>query len=324
MPHRLSLWERKPENSTICWLSEIKFYCGQGCFSPYHVLMRHFRLSITANGLHLLTWCKVICRCLFEEADIQKATFRAGLSGLYEFTHMLFGLSNSRSSFCCLMVMCLGDQQFVTLLLYLDDICVFATTIDEMLDHTELVFKWLEEFNLKIKPKKCHFFKHSIVFLGHILYAEGISANPEKAEKVKNWPVPTNPKELQSSLGLASYYPLFYTKICCNSQVFAPAGWFSKLPKNKKSKKKEPKAEPDQNRQNFMWTGEHQEADDLLKACLTSAPVLAYPDFSCPFELKTDASLQGLGTILSQMEKMALVMSLHLQVGPHSPVSSQC
>ena len=51
------------------------------------------------------------------------------------------------------MEMCLGDQQFVTLLLYLDDICVFAASIDKMLDCIELVFKWLEEFNLKIKPK---------------------------------------------------------------------------------------------------------------------------------------------------------------------------
>ena len=79
----------------------------------------------------------------------------------------------------------------------------------KMLDHIEMVFKWLEEFNLKIKPKKCHFFQHSIVFLGHVLFSEGISANPEKVGKVKNWPVPTNPEELQSFLGLASYYHQF-------------------------------------------------------------------------------------------------------------------
>ena len=81
-----------------------------------------------------------------EEVDIQKTAFRAGSSGLYEFTCMPFGLSNSRSSFCHLMEICLGDQQFVPLLLYLDDICIFAARIDEMLDHTELVFKWLKEF----------------------------------------------------------------------------------------------------------------------------------------------------------------------------------
>ena len=133
-----------------------------------------------------------------EEAGIPKTVFRAGSSGLYKFTHMPFRLSNSRSSFCHLMEMCLGDQQFVTLLFYLDDICIFAASIDKMLDHIELLFKWLEEFNLKIKPKKRHFSQHSIIFLGHVLSAEGISANPKK---VKNWPVPTNPKELQSFWG---------------------------------------------------------------------------------------------------------------------------
>ena len=60
------------------------------------------------------------------EDDIKKTTFKAGSLGLYEFTCMPFGLSNDRSSFCRLMEQCLGDQQFVTLLLCLDDICIFA------------------------------------------------------------------------------------------------------------------------------------------------------------------------------------------------------
>ena len=72
--------------------------------------------------------------------------------GLYEFIHMPFGLSNADSSFCHLVEQCLGDQQFVTLLLYLDDICIFAPTIDEMLDCIHLVFDRLKKFNLKIKP----------------------------------------------------------------------------------------------------------------------------------------------------------------------------
>ena len=60
-----------------------------------------------------------------DEVDIHKTAFRAGSSGLYEFTHMPFGLSNADASFCHLMEMCLGDQQYLTLLFYLDDICVF-------------------------------------------------------------------------------------------------------------------------------------------------------------------------------------------------------
>ena len=114
--------------------------------------------------------------------------------GLYEFTYMPFRLSNAGSSFCHLMEQCLGDQQFVTLLLNLGDICIFAPTIDDMLDCIQLVFDRLNQFNFKIKPKKCQFFSTSVLFLGHVLSAEGISANPEKVEKVKIWPVPKNTK----------------------------------------------------------------------------------------------------------------------------------
>ena len=86
------------------------------------------------------------------EDDIKKTTFRAGSLGLYE-----FGLSNAGSCFCRLMDQCLGDQQFVTLLLYLDDICIFAPDVSAMLDQIELVFNWLKSVNLKIKSKMLFF-----------------------------------------------------------------------------------------------------------------------------------------------------------------------
>ena len=58
-----------------------------------------------------------------------------------------------------------------------------------------------------------------------------------------------------------------------------------------------------QDKETFMQTGEHHEAFDLLKSHLTSAHVLGYPDFSWPFKLETVASLQGLGTVLSQQDE---------------------
>ena len=68
-----------------------------------------------------------------EESDIKKTALRASSMGLYEVTHMPIRLSNVGSSFCHLMEQCLGDQQFVILLLY-PDICIFAPMIDDMLD----------------------------------------------------------------------------------------------------------------------------------------------------------------------------------------------
>ena len=228
----------------MCQLLEIEFYSGQGCFSLS-------RIDEALQAVHNCQWftsfdlAQGYLQMPVEKADIPKTAFRAGSSGLYEFTHMPFWLSNSGSSFCHLMEMCLGDQQFVTLLLYLDNSCIFATSIDKMLDCIELVFKWSEEFNLKIKPAKCHFFQHSIISLGHVLSAEGISANPKKVEKVKNWPVPTNPKELQSYLGLASYYCHFIPKFVAIAkylhQLVGPVN-------HQKSKKNKKNSEPKQNK----------------------------------------------------------------------------
>ena len=144
-----------------------------------------------------------------EEEDIEKTAFRTGSSGLYEFTCMPFGLTNAGMSFCRLMEMCIGDHQYVTLLFYLDDICIFAETADQMLNHIEFMFSHLKEFNLKIKAKKSHFFQISITFLGHILSADGVSPNPEKVAKIKDWPTPKTPKEVHLFVGLTSYYRRF-------------------------------------------------------------------------------------------------------------------
>ena len=232
-----------------------------------------------------------------DEADIHKTAFRAGSSGLYEFTHMPFGLSNAGASFCHLMEMCLGDQQYLTLLFYLDDICVFSSSIDEMLNRVEMVLEHLQDFNLKIKPKKSFFFQPKVLFLGHTLSKEGISPNPEKVQKVKDWPVLSNAKEVHSFLGLASYYRQFIPQF---------AKWANPLhdlirPIVMKKTHARIKLPPlQQNLPPFEWTQLHQESFDRLKLALTSAPVLAYPDYDKPFLLETDASLKGLGAVLSQ------------------------
>ena len=53
------------------------------------------------------------------------------------------------------------------------------------------------------------------------------------------------------------------------------------------------------NKEFSEWMMKHQDAFDVLKEALSTAPVLGYPDFSREFILETDASLNGLGTILS-------------------------
>ena len=118
-----------------------------------------------------------------EEDYIKKTTFRARSSGLYEFTHMPFGLLNAGSSFCHLMEQCLADQQFVTLLLYLDDICIFAPSIEVMLDQIKLVFNRLKEYHLKIKPKNVISLTPVVFFWAMFYHLEEYLLTPRKLKR---------------------------------------------------------------------------------------------------------------------------------------------
>ena len=164
-----------------------------------------------------------------------------------------------------------------------------------MLDCIELVFSHLKEFNLKIKPKKSHFFQTSITFLGHILSANDVLPNLEKVAKIKDWPTPKTPKEVHSFVGLALYYHRFIPNFAKWAgplhALIIPASFKQKICKGEMKNSDLPE---------FQWTPACQEGFDQLKKVLMEAPVLAYPDYSKPFILEMDASLKGLGVVLSQ------------------------
>ena len=144
------------------------------------------------------------------------------------------------------------------------------------------------------------------MFLGHILPSEGISANPKKVKKVWDWPVLTNAKEVHSFLGFASYYqwliPKFAQIAQCLHELVGPTSTKTKKIRGKKKGKLAASGTPTEPKE-FKWMPEHQEAFDALKEALVTAPPLGYPDFNREFMLETNASLQGLGAVLSQQDE---------------------
>ena len=74
-------------------------------------------------------------------------------------------------------------------LVYLDDIIIFSKFVDENLKQLQQFFQCLRAANLKIKPSKCQLFRKSACYLGHIVSAKGIEADPEKVAAVMQWPV---------------------------------------------------------------------------------------------------------------------------------------
>ncbi|PIK34057.1 hypothetical protein BSL78_29118 [Apostichopus japonicus] len=88
------------------------------------------------------------------EEDVEKTAFPAGTGGLYEYLRMPFGLCNAPATFMRLMDHIFGDQNMQTLLIYLDDILVFGSTVEETTARLKMVIERLERHNLKLKPRR--------------------------------------------------------------------------------------------------------------------------------------------------------------------------
>ena len=236
---------------------------------------------------------------VMNDADIHKTAFQAGSSGLYKFTHMPFGLSNAWVQvFCCLMEMCLGDQQYLMLLFYLDNICIFSSNIDEMMDRIAMLFQHLKDFNLKIKPKNHSSFNQTFYSLAICFLKKRILPNPDKVSKVRDWPIPKTAKEVHSFLRLASYYWWFIPEFTKWANPLHDLICPIATKKKHAGRTRFPLLSLDL--PPFEWDSEHQESFDRLKEALISSLILAYPDYNKPFILETDASLKGLGAVLSQ------------------------
>lgn len=100
--------------------------------------------------------------------------------GLYEYNCLPQGLCNSPGSFMHMMTNIFGDQNYLSLLCYLDDLLVFAPDEATALQCLEMVLNRLRSHNLKLAPKKCFFLRKSVRFLGHIVDEAGMSTDPSK------------------------------------------------------------------------------------------------------------------------------------------------
>ena len=124
-------------------------------------------------------------------------------------------------------------------------------------------------------------FQTKVQFLRHVLSKNGLEADPEKVKAIQNFPVPQNQTDLESFLGLCSYYGRLMRNFAMIAQ-----------PLHKASETKS----------FFTWTEETQEAFEILKKHLSSTPILAFPDLKEAFILYTDASLTAMGAVLAQLQ----------------------
>ncbi len=238
------------------------------------------------------------------EEDKKLTAFTTSM-GLYEFNRLPQGLCNSPASFMRLMTNIFGDQNFLTLLCYLDDLLVYAPDECEAIKRLEMVFSRLREHGLKLAPKKCHFLRRSVRFLGHVIDSSGVATDPDKVSAIgavtesdlmMEDGVTPSQRKIKSFLGMVLYYQRFIQNC---STIAKPLFALTAVPRGKKTPEKGAAAFRKLSPRD--WKEEHSRAFQQLKAALMNSVVLTHPDFSRPFILSTDASLDGLGAVLSQV-----------------------
>ena len=205
--------------------------------------------------------------------------------GLFEFRVIPFGLMNAPSVFQRLMQQVVTDINPVDgptfLTAYIDDLLVFSSSLAEHLNHLCTVLVKLREVGLKFNSGKCCFLCKEVQCLGHIVTCDGLKPNTKLIAAVQGYAPPRNIQDLGRFLRLPSRYRRFVPQ-------------FTKIA--------HPLHQLTCKEVDFQWSDACDCTFKQLKQCLVDAPVLAYPSFDKDFVLETDASVMGLGAVLTQIK----------------------
>ena len=197
--------------------------------------------------------------------------------GLFEYTVMPFGLMNTPASFQEMMDTIFIDIERV--IWYIDDILIYGGTLEAK--HQKIMEKVLAKYvkyGLVVNLTKLAFHQNEINFLGHIINGSDICIESEKVKTIKNWPILSCKKHVQSFLGFANYYRNFI------------AGYTEKARPLMRLTGDIP----------FVWEKEQNDAFNELIQVFINEPILRQFDRSLPTIMETDTSNQAIAGILSQ------------------------
>ena len=204
--------------------------------------------------------------------------------GLFEYTHMPFGLKNSSQVFQRFMDNVLRNTQTFCIN-YVDDILIFSNNEFDHKTHIKIITEKLTEAGLAVNQTKCLFSVKEVDFLGFRLTQNGSAPKLERIEAIRNMKIPKDVKQLKQFIGTINYYRHMISNL---SQLLSPLHNLSTAATKSK--------------QLYRWTETESTAFEAIKAKLTSATMISYIDKDKPFILCTDASGVAVGASLNQIQ----------------------
>lgn len=217
-----------------------------------------------------------------DPASREKTSFSIPGRGLFQFKVLPFGLCNAAQTQQRLMDAILGPKYEPNIFVYLDDIIIVSSTLEQHIQLLKDVHRALEEANLTVNFDKCEFFKPKLKYLGFVVDKEGIRTDESKVSTMLNYPRPANTTEVKRFLGMCSWYRRF---VAHHATLISP---LNDLIKGKRKGEK------------IQWNDRAEEAFLKIKQALVSAPILRSPDFSKKFTVQCDASDTGIAGVLTQ------------------------
>lgn len=209
--------------------------------------------------------------------------------GLFRWTRMPMGGVNSPSAFCRLMHLALNGLNFVTCLVYVDDVIVMARNFEEAVHNLQEVWDRLRAAGVRLKASKTFLFRKETKFLGRIVREGQIFCDPARTATIQSIMFPKNITELRRIIGMANFHRCFLKN---HSDKMEPLTEMLRASSG-----------------GITWTPRRQKALDDLKLALSNPPALHMPVEHCDnvncvehcsFCIDTDASDSSAGAVLYQ------------------------
>ena len=210
-----------------------------------------------------------------DENSRQYTTFYVPQHGLWQFRVLAFGLASAVALFQRTMEHIFAPLLHKGVVVYLDDLIVYAKTKAELLALTRKVHAIFAAYDLRLAPSKCELFASEIPVLGHLVSRGQVRENPTHLQAVREYPRPSNIVELRRFLGMASWHR---SSVPGFAHFAAPLFALERAAYEERGVEKGVSRPRDKTP--LIWNDKALRAFDELRNALTAPPVTVVPDMN--------------------------------------------